>query len=99
MAHTSEKRSSDRKRFNHSVSVEFSCMDAGKITNGQISGAGIDISPSGVGLTTGHKLVDGEVVRLYLPLEDLDVSMPVYSEVKWSKPAKGCFRAGLRFLV
>lgn len=94
----SQKRSSDRKIFNKTIRFELSIMESGQLKNIQNEGLGLDISQSGLGLTTEYALKEGDVLRLILPIKELDTTLPVLAETVWSNPANGHFRAGLRFL-
>lgn len=95
----SQKRLSDRKIFNKPIRFELSIMESGQLKNIQYDGLGLDISQSGLGLTTEYALKEGEVLKLILPVNELDITLPILAETVWSKPANGHFRAGLRFLV
>ena len=46
-----------------------------------------------------YPLHAGDVLKLFFPVGEGDASLPVFSEVMWSRPADGEYRAGLRFLV
>lgn len=95
----SQKRSSDRKIFNKTIRFELSIMESGQLKNIQYEGLGLDISQGGLGLTTDYALKEGEVLRLIFPINELDITLPIFAETVWSKPANGHCRAGLRFLV
>ena len=60
---------------------------------------GIDISSGGIGIATSQALSVGEVVKVEYPLNDSGVTVPVYSELVWSRRAEGAARVGLRFLM
>jgi len=98
MGQASEKRSSIRKDFALPVGVGFSCVAGGRIINVRKNGTGVDISSGGIQITVDHKLPRGTVVKLYMPLDAVNTSFPVYSEVVWSKSETDYFRIGLRFL-
>lgn len=75
-------------------------MKAGQLSNVQKDGHVVDISRTGMGLTTDHALEKGAVLKVSMPLDTvMDVRMPVFSEVVWITPDDGRYRAGLRFLV
>jgi len=60
---------------------------------------GIDISSGGLGLMASQALQVGEVVRLEISINGNGVTLPVYSEVVWSRVSNDGARAGLRFLM
>ena len=74
-------------------------MGSGLPENILKNGMGVDLSPGGIGLTTDYPLHAGDVLKLFFPVGVGDASLPVFSEVMWSRPADGEYRAGLRFLV
>mgnify|MGYP001619465226 CR=1 FL=1 len=101
MEHKSEKRFSERKIFNRPVSFEVSATEAGKFKNIQQNGVGVDISSEGIGITTDYALREGDVLKLYIPINNtVETSLPVHAEVMWSKPAdENLWAGGLRFLA
>jgi len=99
MKNLPEKRSNHRKSLRHSVSFELSANESGRLTNLVEQGIGVDLSPGGMGMTTRYPLKGGEVVKLFFPLTDGETKLPVFTEVMWSAPDAGEYRAGLRFLV
>ena len=94
----SGKRLSERKVFNQPISFEVSETETGQFKIVQKKGFGIDISSKGTGITTDYALREGDVLKLHLPINEVQTSLPVYAEVMWSKPADSHFRAGLLFL-
>jgi hypothetical protein len=85
--------------YTQPVTLELSVMKAGQLSNVQKSGVGVDISLTGIGLTTDQELSKGEILKVSLPVGAMDISMPVYSEVMWTMPEDGGYRTGLRFLA
>src|SRR5512144_2147906 len=92
-------RSCSRKSIRKPVSFELTLLESGRPVNILKSGVGVDLSPGGMGLTTDYPLHEGEVLKLFFPVEVGNASLPVYTEVVWAKPTDGEFRAGLRFLA
>jgi hypothetical protein len=39
-----------------------------------------------------------ETVRVYLPVQAVDIPLPVFSEVKWVKPQNNYYQVGLQFV-
>jgi hypothetical protein len=56
-----------------------------------------DISPLGMGIKTDSPLQPKEMVRVYLPVQAVDIPLPVFSEVRWVKANNQYYRAGLQF--
>jgi hypothetical protein len=98
MAKYSENRSGSRESIHQPVSFDLSGIESGRLRNIQKSGLGVDISSGGMGLTTDFQLHAGDVLKLYFPVAG-HASLPVFTEVIWSRPADGEFRVGLRFLA
>jgi hypothetical protein len=99
MSVKSQKRSIERKIFNKTIHFELSIMESGQLKNIQYDGLALDISQAGLGLSTEYALKEGDVLKLIFPINELNITLPVFAETVWSKPANGHFRAGLRFLV
>ncbi|MBI5560620.1 MAG: PilZ domain-containing protein [Deltaproteobacteria bacterium] len=94
-----EKRADPRKSVNRTVSFELLVTEKDKLKNVQVEGLCSDISRHGLGLTTDRVLEQGNVLKLYLPVSELDTSLPLYAKVMWSRPADARFKAGLRFVA
>jgi c-di-GMP-binding flagellar brake protein YcgR len=63
-------------------------------------GKTVNISLSGVSLTTGVALTKGDFLKLELGLPDSDKVTRALAEVMWSGPdASGTFLSGIRFLI
>jgi hypothetical protein len=99
MEPVSDKRSADRMSYTQAVTLELSVMESGQLGNVHRSGVGVDISLTGMGLKTDQALSKGEVLKVSLPVGAMEINMPVYSEVMWTRPEDGGYRAGLRFLA
>ncbi len=93
------ERSCARRSIRKPVSFELSLMGSGLPENIVRSGVGVDLSSGGMGLATDYPLHEGEVLKLFFPIGVGNTSLPVYSEVVWSRSKEGEFRAGLRFLA
>jgi hypothetical protein len=98
MIEKSKKRLKERKRFHKRVDFELSATEPGRVKNICSSGKSVDISGGGLGLTTAFVLRKGEVLRLQLPVYEVDVTIPVFAEVMWTKSMDDQYRTGLRFL-
>ena len=92
-------RSCSRKSIRKPVSFELSLMGSGHPVNILKSGVGVDLSSGGMGLTTDYPLHEGDVLKLFFPVDVGNTSLPVFSEVVWARATDGEFRAGLRFLA
>ncbi len=93
------ERSSSRTRIRQSISFELSELEADRPEIVVTRGFGVDICDGGMGLITRYPLKAGAVLKIYFPVAAAKASLPVYSEVVWSKPTDGEYRAGLRFLA
>ncbi len=94
-----EKRESVRKNFCREIEMESMTMERGKIGSVLRKARCVDISRGGVGIMTESELRKGEVLKLFMPLEGFDLTLPVYAQVMWASPGDKEFRAGIRFLV
>jgi hypothetical protein len=92
------KRSKVRKTFNREVSFEIVVVQSDRVENIQQDGVCLDISESGLGLSAGVPLQRSQVVKVFLPVQKVRTSLPVFAEVIWSEPSNGSFRMGLRIL-
>ena len=92
-----DKRLCDRKMFDQSFSFEMSIVEARgkKIKQNAI---GVDISSCGLGMKTKHSLQEGSVLKFYFPMREMEITIPVYAQVRWAKSVNDHFRVGLRFL-
>ena len=98
LTHT-EKRYAPRRQFEEEVTFEQSAMSSDDAERVLKVGTGVDISPTGLGLLTDHQLTSGDVLMVHLAVLTTELTMPVYSEIVWTKFRKGRCRAGLRFLA
>jgi len=95
---TKLKRMFDRKGFDQPVSYETSIVN-GKMENIRHIGIALDISTGGMGLITDLALAEGSVVKFNIPMKEVDITLPVFAQVVWSKPDDDHFRTGLSFLM
>jgi len=98
MNHQPEKRLYDRKAFNQPLSFEISVLGE-ESKNIRQNGIATNISSDGFGMITDYSLKEGSVLKTYLPVQGVDLSIPVFTEVMWSVPNGNLFRVGLRFLA
>jgi len=100
MAPASKRRSEPRQVFNKIIQYKLTVKekDSDRLVNRKLTGACIDISMSGIRLTSHFIIEKGQVLELSLPVASTDVLSPVFAEVMWSKPIKGSINNGLRFL-
>ncbi len=68
-------------------------------TSAPTQGVARNISEGGLSLRTTTPLRRGEVLRLHVPLPGGPTSVPVSSEVLWTKEEEGGFSSGLQFLA
>ncbi len=92
------KRSRVRKTFKRAVPFEVLAVQSNRIENIQLDGVCLDISEGGLGLSAGVPLQRSQVIKVFLPVQKVRTSLPVFAEVVWSEPSNGSFRVGLRIL-
>jgi hypothetical protein len=93
-----EHRLVPRQSFDQTVQLERSRFFTGENTPIFEIGQALDISPLGLGLKTETPLQVKEMVRIYLPVQAVDIPLPVFSEVRWVKADHSYYRAGLQFV-
>jgi len=98
MAQETGKRSKVRRAFNRAVPFEMITVESNQVENIQQKALCLDISESGLGLSAGVPLKRSQVVKVFLPVQKVRTSLPVFAEVVWSEPSNGSFRVGLRIL-
>ncbi len=59
----------------------------------------VDVSSSGVGMTTNNALREGDVLKLHFSVADLQVTLPVLTKVIWARQEADQYRVGLHFLA
>lgn len=94
-----KKRNYPRKNVIMSVAYEMGQIGINKRCksfNGDIE----NISTGGVCIITNNAFDPGRVAMLNLKVEDTDIRLPAFAEVKWTKPVgyKGKYRIGFQFL-
>ena len=94
---TSEKRKSARQPYTKEIDFEAMIADTKKIGLAKHRAHCLNISQGGLGMTTGFKPSEGEVLRLSFPFKK-DVKLPVFAEVIWTSAEADQCRAGMRFL-
>jgi hypothetical protein len=94
-----EQRKDVRKEYVKEIS--FESMLAERNDKGAMirNGRSMDISHGGISLLAHHKSIEGEILKLSVPLNDLDITVPIFAEVIWVTEFQENYRAGLRFLV
>lgn len=95
----SNQRESLRNAVTRPVSLELIGVEQGKIRDLRIEGTSVDISSGGLGMITNGTLRKGDVLKLHLSVNDMQVTLPILSEVMWLQKMNGEYRAGLQFLA
>ena len=64
-------------------------------------GGVVDLSNGGMRIRTAKRgLEKGLILRVWLPVSEVEVSVPVLTEVRWiDEETPGTFRAGMTFMV
>lgn len=99
MGSTSDKRMLLRQEFSQTIHLEFISEQSDHLKNLKRKGQGIDISSGGLGLSTLFPLIEGQIVRIAVPIKETKTLLPIFSEVVWATEIKGRCRAGLQFLA
>lgn len=94
-----EKRGVDREPYNGAVIFDWTVRD--KKLLGLMRGQGTiaNIHACGIGLISDYPVSVGDVLKIYLPMEGTRILLPVFSEVRWARPAGNRFYAGMQFLA
>ena len=93
-----EHRLVPRQPFEQTFQLERSRLFTGENSPLFEIGQVLDISPLGLGIKTETPLQVREMVRVYLPVQAVDIPLPVFSEVRWVKAHNQHYRAGLQFV-
>ena len=100
LAATISTRCSLRNAVNQPVCLAMAGMEQGQIRAVHIYGTCVDISSEGMGITTDSTaLRKGDVLKLHLSIDDMKVTLPILTEVKWLRQVDDQYRAGLQFLA
>jgi hypothetical protein len=93
----SENRLTPRQPFEHTIQLERSRLFTSENTPVYEISQIIDISSMGMGIKTEAPLQPMETLRVYLPVQTVDLPLPVFSEVRWVIAHNNYYRAGLKF--
>ena len=93
-----EHRLIPRQSFDQTVQLERNRFFTGEKAPIFEIGQAVDISPLGLGIKAEIPLQPKEMVRVYLPVQAVDIPLPIFSEVKWVKAHNQYYRAGLQFM-
>lgn len=100
LAATTPTRCNLRNAINQPVCLELVGPKHGKIRSINIYGTCVDISSEGMGITTNSDaLCEGDVLKLHLSINDMKVTLPILSAVKWLRQVDDHYKAGLQFLA
>jgi len=59
----------------------------------------VNIHSSGFGLVTEQPVNPGDVLKVYLPVPGAQLTLPTFSEVRWSAVVGNMIHMGLQFLT
>ena len=93
-----EQRLTPRQLFDQVVRIERNQFFTGENASVYEIGQVLDISSLGMGIKTDSPLQPKEMVRVFLPVQAVDIPLPVFSEVRWVKAHNQHYRAGLQFM-
>jgi hypothetical protein len=92
----SEQRIAERKKFTQALKLDISTIELGKMS---CESRGVDVSSHGLGIVSDYPLLEGMVLRISLPVNEMGIALPVFAEVAWVMPGRESLRAGLRCLI
>ena len=98
MEAVSNQRGLQRETLGNPVSFDLKRMASGRWENIQGQGQGIDVSSKGLGFVTPIPLNKGEILCLNFPVISPNTTLPVFSEVRWSRQEGEHYRVGVAFL-
>jgi len=58
----------------------------------------LNISQGGLCILTDFYLMKGDILKLLVPQNNLNLANPLFAKVIWSRYEKGSYRAGLKFI-
>jgi hypothetical protein len=93
-----DHRLTPRQPFEQTVQFERSLLFTGETIPSFEIGQALDICPGGLCLKTEAPLQPRETLRIYLPVQAVDIPLPVFSEVCWVTSHSNFYRVGLQFL-
>jgi hypothetical protein len=93
-----EQRLTPRQPLDQVVQIERNRFFTGENASVYEIGMVLDISPLGMGIKTEAPLQPMETLRVYLPVQAVDLPLPVFSEVRWVIAHNNYYRAGLQFV-
>ena len=97
------ERDKDRriiKRKSFSEKITFSTLyKADQKSQDDKNATCLDISDGGLCFETTDQLHAKQMIRMMLPVKEVNVSSPILGEVVWALPANGKFKVGVRFII
>lgn len=93
-----EKRIYKRKQFEKLFYFETIETEFDQIKHIKKSGFSVDISEGGLGIKLQEALMEGEILKIFFPISEINISIPIFAEVMWIGEEGKNFRIGLRFL-
>jgi hypothetical protein len=99
MTEQKELRSAIRESIDFELIFAKKWSEEGPDRKTQWPGQALDICKNGLGFKTPIPLVQGEVLRVKLPVSTIGIPIPVFSEVRWVMPEGDGYRVGIQFLI
>lgn len=78
--------------------VEICKMESGSVNILKTKAVGTNVSSEGMEVVSYLSMEEGNVVKVFFPIDDGSVKIPVFAEVIWVEISGGKYRAVLRFL-
>lgn len=76
----------------------FELFNENSKNNALYDGCCIDISQGGICILTDFYLKKGDIIKLLIPINSLNLTNPIIAKVIWTRYEKGCYRTGLEFV-
>lgn len=94
-----EKRRSYRIQINKNLFYKlYNEFNDNSKNKALYDGCCIDISQGGICILTGFYLKKGDIIKLLIPINSLNLTNTIIAKVIWTRYEKGCYRTGLEFI-
>ncbi|MCX8092551.1 MAG: PilZ domain-containing protein [Candidatus Goldbacteria bacterium] len=95
-----EKRSDKRAEFNNEIRYKLIGDDSSSIQVEYITATTKNISRGGLCMVIPHKINEGNVIRVEIPVENNKKHIKAFCEVQWCKENKtGSYDIGVSFIA
>ncbi|MFP4466997.1 MAG: PilZ domain-containing protein [Candidatus Goldiibacteriota bacterium] len=92
-----DKRQEQRREFSNNIKYK---LIGAENTNYEFESASTrNISKGGICVVIPHRITQGNVVRVEIPMPDSETSIKAFCEVQWNRPADDKFETGMSFIA